>query len=138
CGGPAALPLAPIASFDRETFGADRRHLIEQLLSVYPGQGIWQPEGFVLGRPGSNCYFLGPCAAKSPEVARQLLVAMLEQTEAPGFFWDLFPDAPPAVALARELGFERHRALVRMSLRPERAPTGRPECVFAAAGFEYG
>ncbi len=136
CGGPAAF--SPIASLDRETFGADRRRLIEQLLRAFPGQGIADPEGFILGRPGSNSYFLGPCAATTPEIARGLLVAMLDRTAAPSFFWDLFPDNPAAVALAQELGFKRRRELVRMSLHPESRIPGHPDQVFAAAGFEYG
>ena len=62
----------------------------------------------------------------------------MQQTDARSFYWDLFPEVPAAVELARELGFERRRELVRMALRPEAASLGRPERVFGAAGFEYG
>ena len=132
------LPVDQIGSLDCLTFGADRTRLMEQLLRVFVGQGVWRPDGFILGRPGSGCYFLGPCAASNREAARQLVSAMLDRTQARSFFWDLFPGVAAAVELARELGFERRRELVRMSLRPEVATAGRPEWVFGAAGFEYG
>ena len=132
------LPLDPIASLDRESFGADRTRLMARLLEVFPGQGAWEADGFVLGRPGSNSYFMGPCAAREPEAARRLISALVERTSASSFFWDLFPDVPAALEVARSLGFERQRELVRMSLRPEAEPAGRPEQVFAGAGFEYG
>jgi len=136
---PASLPAAEMAAFDRECFGADRSRLIWRLLAVYPGQGSWrQGEGFALTRPGSNAHLLGPCQATSPGAAGELLRGLLDRTAAPAFFWDLCPDQPAAVELARELGFERKRELVRMALGPEAAVAGRPERVFGAAGFEYG
>ena len=142
-GGPPApgrlsLPLPQIAALDRETFGVDRTRLLGRLLEVFPGQGVWEADGFILGRPGSNAYFLGPCAAADAQVAKRLISALVLRTQTKSFFWDLFPDVPAAVGLARELGFERRRQLVRMALRAETPLMGRPERVFGAAGFEYG
>ncbi len=138
-GLPASdLPLPAIASLDRASFGVDRRRLIEQLLKAFPGHGVWEPEGFVLGRPGSHSYFLGPCAAADAPAAERLIRCFLERTSAPSFYWDLFPDQPAVVDLARDTGFERQRELVRMALRPEAGLPGHPERVFAVAGFEYG
>jgi GNAT superfamily N-acetyltransferase len=132
------LDAAKIAALDRESFGVDRRRLIERMMETFPGQGAWEPEGFCLGRPGSSAYFMGPCAAASAEAARRLICRVMAGAPAASFFWDLFPDQPAAVELARELGFEPRRTLVRMMLRPEPKLPGRPERVFAAAGFEYG
>lgn len=136
--GGCELPAAKIAALDGESFGADRTRLIERLLEAFAGHGAWEPEGFCLGRPGSNAYFIGPCAASSADAARRLVCRAMAEARAQSFFWDLCSDVPSAVELARELGFERRRALARMALRRETALAGRPERVFAAAGFEYG
>jgi GNAT superfamily N-acetyltransferase len=136
---PAQLPAASVAACDRETFGVDRSRLIGQLVSAFPGQGEWlEGGGFILGRPGANAYFLGPCAATGAEVARRLIAGLMDRSGEQRFLWDLFPDHGPAAAVAQGLGFERRRQLVRMSLRPGASAGGKPERVFAAAGFEYG
>jgi GNAT superfamily N-acetyltransferase len=127
-----------VAEIDRESFGVDRTRLIEQLLRAFPGQAEASGDGFVLGRPGSHAYFLGPCAASDAVTARRLMEGLLERVPAERLFWDLFPDVSAAVDLARELGFERRRELLRMRLHDEPTLAGRPERVFAAAGFEYG
>jgi GNAT superfamily N-acetyltransferase len=134
----ASLPLERIAVLDRAGFGADRTRLLAQLIESFPGHGISEADGFALGRPGSNAYFAGPCIAPDAETARRLIAGVMDRAGAQSFFWDLFPDVPGAVAAARELGFERRRLLVRMALKPHSGPHGRPERVFAAAGFEYG
>ncbi len=132
------LPAEAIGALDADCFGTDRRLLIHRLLETFPGQGNWEQErGFVLGRPGTGAYFLGPCAAATPDAARALVTGLMRRTSAAVFYCDLFPDQPAAVAMARELGFERRRQLVRMALFPV-SPGGRPERVFGAAGFEYG
>jgi GNAT superfamily N-acetyltransferase len=134
---PVDLPAEPIAAMDREAFGVDRTPLIAKLLQVFR-TGACAPDGFCLGRPGSNAYFLGPCAAAGPAAAGRLIREVMQAAGGAAYFWDLFPDVPSAVDLARSLGFERKRSLVRMALRPEAALAGRPERVFGAAGFEYG
>jgi GNAT superfamily N-acetyltransferase len=133
----AELPLGPIAEMDREGFGVDRTPLVARLLQVFRA-GAWRPEGFCLGRPGSNAYFLGPCSAADAATAGRLVRQVIEAAGAAAYFWDLFPDVPGALELAQSLGFERKRALIRMALRPEGVLPGRPERVFGAAGFEYG
>lgn len=127
-----------VTEIDREAFGVDRTRLVEQLLRAYPGQAEVSVDGFALGRPGSNAYFLGPCAAPDAGAARRLLGALVARSPAERFFWDVFPDAAAAVDLARDLGFERRRELLRMRLHDEPALPGQPERVFGAAGFEYG
>ena len=136
--GGSSMPLPQVAALDREAFGVDRTRLLERLLEVFPGQGVWERNGFILGRAGSNAYFLGPCVAANAEMAGRLIDGLVRRSQARSFFWDLFPDVPAAVELARELGFERRRQLVRMALRPESPLMGQPERVFGAAGFEYG
>lgn len=133
-----SLSTGPVAALDRQSFGVDRTRLIEQLLRAFPGQGASTGDGFALGRPGSHAYFLGPCTARDAAAARRLVEALLARAAAERFFWDLFPDVAGAADLARDLGFERRRELLRMRLHAETALPGRPERVFGAAGFEYG
>ncbi len=136
----AVLPAGDIAAGDAEGFGVNRARLVARLLETFPGQGIWRAgEGFLLGRPGTNAYFLGPFTAAGPEPAARLARNMLAQAGPGMFYWDLFPDVPAAVDLARELGFAPQRSLARMALRQAETPSaGRPERVYGAAGFEYG
>ncbi|HYM09173.1 MAG TPA: GNAT family N-acetyltransferase [Bryobacterales bacterium] len=138
CAAAPSLSTGPVAALDRQSFGVDRTRLIEQLLRAFPGQGASTGDGFALGRPGSHAYFLGPCAAPDTAAARCLLEALLARARSERFFWDLFPDVAGAADLARDLGFERRRELLRMRLHAETALPGRPERVFGAAGFEYG
>ncbi len=135
----APLPVDVVAEYDRECFGVDRSRLIRRLVTSFPGQGAWdEGRGFILGRPGTTAYFLGPCAAASGAGAHRLILALMQRRPETSFLWDLFPDVPGALDLARELGFERRRQLARMALRQGDSPSGRPERVFGAAGFEYG
>ncbi len=131
--------IEAIAPLDREWFGADRRALLARLLETFPGQGVAEPgEGFCLGRPGSNAYFLGPCEGQDLPSAGRLIRAMMSRAGAQAYYWDLCPDVPGLTELARELGFERKRTLARMALRQQARPSGQPEHIFGAAGFEYG
>jgi GNAT superfamily N-acetyltransferase len=134
-----ALPVDAIAGMDAASFGVGRTALIRRLLACFPGQGSFSKgEGFILGRPGANAYFLGPFVSV-PAAAGTLLRRLLDQAGPGEFFWDLFPDVAAAADLAREVGFERRRSLARMALRPAHGlPPGQPAQVYGAAGFEYG
>jgi hypothetical protein len=52
------------------------------------------------------------------------------------FLWDLFPGNEAALELARQRGFQRERALTRMSWGRELHETIEP--VYGIAGFELG
>jgi hypothetical protein len=73
--------------------------------------------------------------ARSPELARELITGCLAQVSGP-WLWDVFPDNAPGLELARELGFQPVRRLVRM--RRGRQIAEQPGLVYAAAGFEVG
>jgi hypothetical protein len=103
--------------------------------------GVATVEGYAFARPGSKATYLGPSVARTPEAARSLLLSLARRHAFEPVFVDLLPDNQEAAALARELGFERVRELVRMA-RPG-VPNPRPfrnrdEYVYAIAGFEYG
>ena len=132
------VDIASIAAPDRESFGADRSRLLRRLLEVFPHDAMCLPGGYVMGRPGSNAHFLGPCIAHHPADARRLMAHVLARHSGTPLFWDLLPANEEAVALARSFGFEPRRKLWRMTRASAGCPSGNVRQVFAAAGFEYG
>lgn len=138
---PVDLPPARIEDFaalDRAAFGADRAAVLARVAvesAAVPG------EGYAMGRPGSKAAFFGPCVCRSAETARTLLEWFLARHPGETVFWDLLPGNAEAVSLARRLGFEPRRRLVRMSLRGAAKDASflhDDAAVFAIAGFEYG
>jgi hypothetical protein len=94
-----------------------------------------------MARPGVVAAYFGPCVCDSPSAARELAEWAIAKHAGQPVVWDLFPDHHAAVRLARELGFEPCRRLVRMVRRgPGRAPSipAWTAEVYAIAGFEYG
>lgn len=137
-GPDRIVDTAAIAATDRAAFGADRSRLLRRLLEVFPHDAVRLPGGYVMGRPGSNAHFLGPCVADHPADARRLIAHVLARHAATLLFWDLLPDNEEAVALARSFGFEPRRKLWRMLRTSADCPSGNVQQVFGAAGFEYG
>jgi GNAT superfamily N-acetyltransferase len=135
----AVDPFALDAELDRAAFGADRRSLLERL--AQSGAASIAGEGFGMARPGSEAHYLGPCVSRSPEAARRLLSWAIAEAGDRPICCDLLPDNIEAVRLARELGFERRRELVRMVRRGagSTAPIEADNSlIYAVAGFEYG
>jgi len=138
-GGASVERFVPDLALDREAFGADRSRLLKVLGRIESAS--IHGTGFAIGRPGSSAPYFGPCVARSPAAARSLLEWFLEKHSAESISWDILPSNGDAVALAREFGFRRVRALARMALagRSDPAALGNHDSlVFAAAGFEYG
>ena len=126
-----------IATLDRAAFGADRRRMLELLMQRFPDHACGDAGGYAMGRPGWNAYFLGPAVARDEESARRLIAGLLALRHGEPVFWDVLTRHEAAANLARDLGFRPLRQLVRMAL-PLTAELGRPEHVWATAGFEYG
>jgi len=101
-----------------------------------PRDRIVQGRNYVGDRPGRQKRYLGPCSADNPETARALISRMLSRAPQIGWYWDLLPENPAAVQIARELGFERVRTLTRMVWG--RDLRENEEQVFAISGFELG
>ncbi len=137
--GPELPGWRPEPALDLRAFSADRTVLLNELAG---GESACLPgEGFAMGRPGANALFFGPCVARSPQVARNLLQWFLGRHPGEPIFWDLLPENQEAVNLARELGFKPVRRLMRMAMRGvslDPAPAEDVGLVYAAAGFEYG
>ena len=134
---PALPSVEPIAAPDRAAFGADRRRMLEILLERFPEHALGGEGGYAMGRPGWNAYFVGPAVAPDEETARRLLGALLARRHGEPVFWDILPRHKAAAQLARSFGFQPLRKLIRMAL-PLTPEKGRPENVWATAGFEYG
>ena len=138
---PVPVPiddLTSIGTLDRSAFEADRTGLLRRLIKTFPEDAACLPGGYVMGRPGENEYFLGPCVAKSEDDARRLVEHFLDRHAGKRVFWDLLPANERAVSLARSFGFEPRRKLSRMARPLAGCPSADVGRVFAAAGFEYG
>lgn len=143
----ASVPLESLANLDYEAFGADRTQLLALLAAAGASAPLLTAEGYALWTPGQIANHIGPCVARTPDVAHDLIAGCLAQAatqpalqnapQAPRqWMWDLFPDNAPALGLARRFGFQPVRRLTRMRLGPPIAE--RPGLVYAAAGFELG
>ena len=119
---------------DEFTFGLDRTGLLRRLAQRNPPLTI--DSSYLLSRPGRLTRYLGPCVAKSPEIARTLLDQALQTPGRNGWSWDLLPENAAAVALARELAFSPKRRLLRMVRGKELR--ARESHIYAIAGFELG
>jgi GNAT superfamily N-acetyltransferase len=95
-----------------------------------------EPDGYLLHRPGTRAYYLGPCVTGDPHTAERLLRRALREIAADHYFWDLLPANRHAVALARQLNFAPLRKLTRMVLGPN--PSQDESRIYAIAGFEWG
>jgi ribosomal protein S18 acetylase RimI-like enzyme len=134
----SAIPNAPAASprfeLDRKAYGADRT----RLLSLLAGSGhvaAAAEDGFVMSRPGAHAAFLGPCVARCTETA-QLLIEQCFSGRDGVWFWDLLPANNDAIQIAKHLGFQPRRRLVRMVKGQD--VVGCQSMIYAGGGFEFG
>lgn len=131
--GQWATVGVPPRELDFRAFGADREALLLRL--GRSSQTLTTVDGYAMRREGQKTAFLGPCVARTPAAAEQLIRAALRHDEG-HWFWDILRENADAVRLARKLGFTVHRTLVRM-FRGEPL-RGKEEWIYALAGFELG
>ena len=132
-------PFELDVKLDFAAFGADRTRLLDRL--AHPTAASVAGDGFVMARPGSEAHYFGPCVSRSPEAACRMMKWAIGQAGDRPVCCDLLSDNGEAIRLARELGFERRRELVRMVRRSSRnSEPVEPDnsLVYAIAGFEYG
>ncbi|MBZ5590719.1 MAG: GNAT family N-acetyltransferase [Acidobacteriia bacterium] len=138
--GPSSAGLFALdAALDREAFGADRSPLLHMLAGIESASVAGA--GFAMGRPGAQAAYFGPCVARSADVARDFVTWFLRRHPDEDVCWDILTANAAAVRMARELGFERRRELVRMALSGVNhvpALKKSDHLVFAPAGFEFG
>ncbi len=169
CSRMDASNLGEALELDRESFGADRRSILEGLLGREGAAGFLfraggRCEGFILGRPGTRFFHLGPWVARSTVAAGGLLdtalAAVLDSVpgsvpgSGPGSVPGSVSGAPvgvdvlvpnaPARSLAERAGLPVVRTLVRMvkgtagPARKTAPPGGRPDRIYGLAGLEWG
>ena len=127
------LPEACL-TINREAFGIDRSTLLGDLSKR---SAIFTSENaFIFRRPGLNAEYVGPFVSRNTDDARALLIHCMQSAGEAACFWDLLPKNTAAVDLARDLGFVRHRELVRMARGA--AYAGRDALTWGIAGFELG
>jgi GNAT superfamily N-acetyltransferase len=128
--GPSSSAPIPM-DLDRAAFGVDRRAFLQSLPPA-----LVLDDGYACCRPGARASYAGPCVARSPKTASELMAAIVASDPEAVWYWDILPANHQAVAIAQELGFQVARRLVRMvkgvSLR------GDESMIYAIAGFEAG
>ncbi|MEW6305109.1 MAG: GNAT family N-acetyltransferase [Verrucomicrobiota bacterium] len=131
--------LTAADALDVPVFGVSRRGMLERLAAQSRGfvsEANGRLNGFGFIRPGARADYLGPVVATSVEAGCALVRTLLATAQGT-VFWDI-PDAnAPAVQLAKELGFQQQRTLLRMYRGENRHP-GEPASVFALAAPEIG
>ena len=127
-----------IAALDRRAFGADRGELLRALRGNSQRIEVTE-QGYALARSGRQANYLGPCVAKTPAAARELIGSCLSGQighQIEHWVWDLFPGNSATAELAASFGFQPVRHLVRMYRgKPPQSELG---LIHAAAGFELG
>jgi GNAT superfamily N-acetyltransferase len=135
---PATAPIPPAMSrlepspLDLDAFGADRTEWLNRLAreSVLVRKGT----DWGMGRTGRIASYLGPIIAENVESAGEIITQLLEagalRHPEGRLFWDIPGPNAAGIELARSLGFEQSRPLLRM-WTGEQLIAGRPERQFA-------
>jgi GNAT superfamily N-acetyltransferase len=125
--------LQGVLEIDRGAFPADRSAVLGALRKRSREFGV--QNGYLLCRAGRRATYIGPFICHQRSAAEELLALGLA-SGGKSFLWDLFPGNEAALELARQRGFQRERALTRMSWGRELHETIEP--VYGIAGFELG
>lgn len=125
---------SPSFQMDTPAFGADRRHVFQEL--TIRNRPHASGQAFCFSREGSRCRYLGPCVANDSNSARTVIEEALQSSPPSSWYWDLLNTNKPALDLAAELGFAPQRRLERMSIGQPLAKND--QMVYAIAGFELG
>lgn len=93
-------------------------------------------EGFGMIREGARKLFLGPVFAGNPATGREIVESLLAMQDKRPVYWDIPEGNVTAVNLAKELGFQVERKLVRMWFGEE--IPGDPKVLWGICGPEMG
>ncbi|MDE3000168.1 MAG: GNAT family N-acetyltransferase [Gemmatimonadota bacterium] len=135
--------LEEVIEFDTPRFGVCRegllRHLYRDsggLCGLYPGTDS-AIEGYVMARPGSNAFQIGPLVAAHERAGRSLFCWALDRLAGKPVFFDVPLENPHGTGLAGEFGFSVQRGFTRMYLGAK-PYGGFPRRVYATSGPEKG
>ncbi len=135
--------LAEVVAFDTPRFGVCREDLLKFLFrdsgglcGVYPGAES-EIEGYVMVRPGSSAFQIGPLVSANERAGRSLFCWAMDRLAGEPVFFDVPLENPDGTALAEEFGFSVQRGFTRMYLGG--VPYGgMPRQVYATSGPEKG
>lgn len=138
----AIADLPALQKLDRAVFGANRDHVLRQLLSALPEGAFMLEEsgemkGFLFSRKGSNYIQLGPLVAENETVARRLFHQALAHFKDQALVLDIAGGRQEWLPLLESQGFEQRRELIRMYFQTNDCP-GAPEKYYLIAGPELG
>jgi GNAT superfamily N-acetyltransferase len=133
-GGLKAESAAPNLTLDRSAFGADRRFLLDNLLSRPGSAAFASAHGFAILREGSVASHIGPIISTAAEVPA--LVGEAVGAASGRVFVDVL-DRDTLVPVLAAHGFRRRREFIRMACGLSQLP-GSPAELLAAAGPEFG
>lgn len=98
-------------AFDAEVFGADRLRWLKLLAAG--SQVIEKNKAYGMLRPGARAAYLGPVVAENPNDGREIIEELIGFCQGT-IIWDVPGPNVSAVEIARKLGFEPKRQLLRM------------------------
>jgi hypothetical protein len=130
-----------ILGLDHRAAGTRRKRLLQRLLREFPSHAtaMWrgsQPQGFVLFRPGSEAFQIGPMVALDPQTGMQLGDWVIDEIQGSAVFVDIPLANTPAVEWARARGLIEQRRFWRMSRG--QPVVGDPAILWTSSGPEKG
>ena len=132
-----------IDELDRQAFGVDRRVLLDFLLADCPVKPLMDKapdgrlEGYILARPGSKVFYIGPVVARNKEVVLSLLDGMLSQLVGKTIYLDFNTGFGLGTEVLTHRGLVKQRDLTRMHFSQE-CSAGTSSLIFGIAGPELG
>ena len=111
--------LQTIIDFDEDIFGVKRQAVLRYLYTQSPAAALMIEKdhtikGYIMGRPGSNYYQLGPLIAESTEASIALLSRALSGLEDYPVVVDVLKDKEELISWLVAQGFTQQRELIRM------------------------
>ena len=134
--------LPAITAYDQDIFGINRDSVLKHLMTQSP-DSAWLAEdgrtikGYLLGRPGSNYFQLGPLVASSTETAIDLVRHALKNYQGQSVVVDLIGGKEDLLSWLQLRGFTIRRELIRMYYRNNPYPEDLSRH-FLIAGPELG
>lgn len=134
--------LEEITEYDKNIFGANRKHLIGFLIRNFPEKARilrlnGQIKGIALGRKGRLFHQVGPVFASNFDFAKKLILKSLEDIENQPVIVDIPEHQSELIDWLNNLGFTKQRQFVRMS-KNENDFAGLIENQFLICGPEFG
>jgi len=134
--------LPSLIEFDSKIFGADRSSLLQWMWEKAPGFAFLIEEGneikgYAMGRYGHDFMHVGPVIAQNFSIAKELVLAALQNCAGHPVILDVLHFEPEWMAWLKEIGFTEQRNFIRM-FRGTNRFKGVPGNQFAIIGPEFG